>query len=159
MTPDLAPGVTLSQVNKTGSAHSRINNYFNSTGINANTGAQLPGSKFMTPGPLDYGQIGRSVPIRGPGQRSMDLMASKSIPIHDQIRGEFRTEFFNAFNWVNFGAADPTVTDPAFGQISSTTVAPRIIQFPPRSVFKAMAQTHSIFGESAHHRDIFPDLT
>lgn len=129
LTPDLAPGKTLDDVRGSGSIKSRLNHYFKSPGLAPGTDAPLPGTAFLLPGPLDYGQLGRGLPIRTPGQHSVDFSLIKHTPIHDSINTEFRAEFFNALNWSNFGAPDAEVDDLAFGQISSMTVSPRIIQF------------------------------
>jgi hypothetical protein len=42
---------------------------------------------------------------------------------------EFRAEFFNFFNWVNFGGPDSAVSNASFGIIGGTVTSPRIIQF------------------------------
>jgi len=42
---------------------------------------------------------------------------------------EFRGEMFNAFNTAQFSNPDNSFTSPTFGQISSTAVSPRIVQF------------------------------
>jgi hypothetical protein len=129
LTPDLLPGKTLADVQGHGPIEKRLNDYFNSTGLDPTTGATLAGSDFVLPGPLDYGGLGRGLPLRAPGEKSVDFVLSKRTIIHEKTNLEFRAEFFNFFNWVNFGGPDSSVSDAAFGEISSTTVAPRIIQF------------------------------
>jgi hypothetical protein len=135
LTPDLAPGKTLANVQGSGPNKKRLTNYFKSPGLTPGTDASLPGSAFVLPGPLDYGQLGRGLPIRTPGQKDVDFSLFKQTPIHEQIRLEFRAEFFNFFNWANFGAPNATVDSTTYGFINSTTVSPRVIQFGLKLAF------------------------
>jgi hypothetical protein len=69
----------------------------------------------------------------------------KSAKINDRLSLEFRGEFFNAFNNVNFGRPDSFLTDAGFGQITGMagasssntygTAQPRIIQFGLKVAF------------------------
>jgi hypothetical protein len=122
LTPALVPGATLSSIQGSGPIEDRLTSYYGSPGVGQ------PGSLFAVPPPTSFGGLGRGLPIRSPGQKSVDFVLSKITPIHESTNVEFRAEFFNVFNWVNFGAPDPDVSDAGFGIISSTTVAPRIIQ-------------------------------
>jgi len=46
------------------------------------------------------------------------------------VRGEFRTEFFNIFNWANFANPNNNIAVPStFGRITGTSAGPRVIQF------------------------------
>jgi outer membrane receptor protein involved in Fe transport len=135
LTPNLAPGATLADIQGSGPNKKRLTNYFKSAGLTPGTDTPLPGSSFVLPGPLDYGQLGRGLPIRTPGQKDVDFSLIKQTPIHEQIHLEFRVEFFNLFNWVNFGAPNATVDSTTYGYISSTTVSPRIIQFGLKLAF------------------------
>lgn len=68
--------------------------------------------------------------LTGPGQKNVDISFIKLIPFSERFRGEFRTEFFNVFNWVNY--ANPVnniALGPAFGRIISASTGPRVIQF------------------------------
>jgi outer membrane receptor protein involved in Fe transport len=116
---DLATGRTLGSAIKSGNVENRLNAYFDPTAFVQPTA--------YTP---DWGQLGRNV-IRGPKQIDTDLSIIKSIPVTESQRLEFRTEFFNLFNNVNW--ANPvSVISPSgstFGQIASTTTGPRVIQF------------------------------
>jgi hypothetical protein len=85
----------------------------------------------------DFGNSGVGI-VSGPGQRNIDLSLMKrnriGWPTGDgQL--EFRAEFFNAFNVVNFANPNTNVSAATFGQITATTVSPRIIQLAVRFVF------------------------
>jgi hypothetical protein len=123
LTPDLAPGVTLKNLEGSRPVGSRLTHYFASPGLGS------LGTLFVLPGPVDFGGLGRGLAIRAPGQKSIDFMLSKRIAIREKLNLECRGEAFNLFNWVNFGAPDSNVGDPGFGIISSTTTSPRILQF------------------------------
>jgi hypothetical protein len=115
---DLVPGRTLESAIKGGNVEDRLSAYFDPTA-------------FMQP-PLftaDWGQLGRNI-MRGPKQVNTDFSIMKSIPVTESQRVEFRAEFFNLFNNVNF--ANPVnIIYPSsnFGSIVSTTTGPRVVQF------------------------------
>jgi len=82
--------------------------------------------------------------LRGPRQTNVDFSVIKRFPIRESKNIEFRAEFFNLFNQVNFAnpisnlnaipAANfsPTgqiISPGDFGRIISTSNNPRIIQF------------------------------
>jgi hypothetical protein len=56
------------------------------------------------------GTLGRQDPNQffGPSQKSLSLSFSKEIPIKENLRLQFRTEIFNAFNTVNFNTPSGT---------------------------------------------------
>jgi len=115
---DLVPGRTLASAIKSGDVKDRLNGYFDP-------------SAFMQPPAFtpDWGQLGRNI-IRGPKQINTDFSIMKSIPVTESQRVEFRAEFFNLFNNVNF--ANPVnIIYPSsdFGHIVSTSTGPRVIQF------------------------------
>jgi len=121
---DLAPGRTLQSAIKGGNVADRLglgplkNPYFDTTAF-----MQPP---LFTP---DWGQLGRNI-IRGPKQINTDFSIIKSIPITESQGVEFRAEFFNLFNNVNF--ANPVnIIYPSsnFGSIVTTTTGPRVVQF------------------------------
>jgi Carboxypeptidase regulatory-like domain/TonB dependent receptor len=76
-----------------------------------------------------FGNTGRNL-IYGPGQKNVDFSIVKFLPFTERFRGEFRTEFFNIFNFVNFANPGNNILVPAtFGRITSTSSGPRVIQF------------------------------
>jgi hypothetical protein len=50
--------------------------------------------------PFTFGNAGRNI-VRGPGFQNWDLSIFKLFPVREQMRFEFRAEFFNIWNHVN----------------------------------------------------------
>jgi hypothetical protein len=75
-----------------------------------------------------YGNIGKNS-LRGPRLFTTDLALLKAGKAGERIRYEFRAEFYNAFNNVNFGNPDAGLQDGpgVFGAITSAN-DPRILQ-------------------------------
>jgi hypothetical protein len=74
-----------------------------------------------------YGNAGRGL-ISGPAFSSTDFSVLKDFSIDEHRRFQFRTEFFNAFNQVNFTSVTTAVSSSAFGRIRGAG-DPRILQF------------------------------
>jgi hypothetical protein len=86
-----------------------------------------------------FGTLGRNT-FRGPGLRNADAALIKDTPIGKRGAAElgtlqFRAEFFNLFNIVNFGLPANTVTGPGFGMISRTAGSSRQIQFSLKLIY------------------------
>jgi hypothetical protein len=89
---------------------------------------------FVANQPGRYGNAARNL-INGPASSATDLSLVKSFPISERLgRLQFRSEFFNAWNQVNFGNPVATLTNRSFGLIQSAG-APRILQFALRYQF------------------------
>lgn len=127
--PSLASGCTLGQLATSGSVNSKLNDFLNPACV---TGPPV----ITSDGGTDFGNLGVGV-VRGPDQRNFDIALIKKTPIRERLNIEFRTEFFNAFNTPQF--ADPPNLNAGavlgssffpspFGQITSTSVNPRVIQ-------------------------------
>ena len=85
----------------------------------------------------EAGQVGTLglTPVAGPGLFNFDLSLIKRIRVHEELGLEFRAEFFNFFNNVNWrvprnplGEAVQNINDVNFARILDT-FDPRIIQF------------------------------
>jgi len=94
-----------------------------------------------TGGGLGYGNSGLGN-ILGPGQFNFDASLQKVTRVgglREDASVVFRTEFFNMFNHTQFtppSGAQLDVSKPAsFGQITTTSVNPRLIQFALKYVF------------------------
>ena len=93
-----------------------------------------------------FGDTGKNI-LRGPRFFDADLAAIKNTKISERLSLEFRAEFFNAFNNVNFGRPDSNLADlgTTYGQITGMagssssntygTAQPRIIQFGVKMAF------------------------
>lgn len=117
----LCPGQTHANIPTSGSATSRLNDYFNT-------------SAFCAPPAIGdgfgFGDLGRGA-VEGPGQTNFDLGIAKRTTVgglRESANLEFRCEFFNAFNHPQFANPANNVRDANFGIIGGTSVAPRIIQ-------------------------------
>jgi len=72
--------------------------------------------------------------VETPGSAVWDLSAFKTWTIAERYGIQFRSDFFNAFNRVNFTGLDTNVNDSNFGNLSSANPA-REIQFSLRLKF------------------------
>ncbi len=80
-----------------------------------------------------FGNTGRNI-LRGPGYFNMDFGLIKDTRLTERTTLQFRAEFFNLFNNVNFGQPDNSVADSTVGQITSAR-DPRILQFALKVLF------------------------
>lgn len=80
-----------------------------------------------------FGDTGKNV-LRGPRYFDTDLAMLKDTNLTRRVSLQFRAEFYNAFNNVNFGMPDNGLTDSSFGQITSAN-SPRILQFGLKTLF------------------------
>ena len=84
-----------------------------------------------------FGSLGRNT-FRGPGMHNLDFAVIKDTPFligKEVMSLQFRAEFFNIFNIVNFGLPSNIVLGPGFGEISRTATNSRQIQFSLKLIF------------------------
>ena len=86
-----------------------------------------------------FGTLGRDT-FRGPGFHNFDMALIKDTPFGKRGNREmgvleFRSEFFNVFNIVNFGLPSNTVRGSGFGIISHTAGSSRQIQFSLKLIY------------------------
>ncbi len=100
-----------------GSAQSRLNKWFNTDAFAVNEA-------------FHYGNVARTLPnTRGPGQANTNFSIIKNTTFFERYRLQFRAEFFNLFNRVEFGIPDTNFGSSTFGVISNQVNIPRQIQF------------------------------
>jgi hypothetical protein len=88
---------------------------------------------FVSPVGFRYGTAGRNI-LEGPGLKNLDLGILKDFNFTEKHRLQFRGEFFNSLNNVNFGLPTANVTSPAYGTIGSAGSS-REIQFGLKYLF------------------------
>ncbi len=89
---------------------------------------------FATPAPGQFGNLGRNT-LKGPAYQQWDFSALKTIPIHERLNLQFRAEFFNIFNNVNFSLPNNDSSNLSnFGLITSAQPG-RIVQLALKLIF------------------------
>ena len=85
---------------------------------------------FTAPAKNTQGNSGFNI-LRGPAFENWDLTLSKSWSFTEARRLQFRTDFLNAFNQVQFGLPNAQVDVAGAGTITglASNAAPRRIQF------------------------------
>lgn len=78
--------------------------------------------------PPQFGNAALSL-LRSNGLQNWDFSLLKNTQITERYTLEFRAEFFNGFNIPNFGAPAVGLTSSTFGRTTTTSTAPREIQF------------------------------
>jgi len=118
--PNVVPGC---KKKISGSAESRLNEWFNT-------------SCFTYPGDYTFGNEPRvDANLTSAGVNNYDFAVMKSTSLGERTNVQFRAEFFNIFNRVQFA---PPVTQQGssnFGEILSQVNQPREIQFSLRVNF------------------------
>ena len=103
--PDVVPGVSRS---------------------GAGTVAQFFNTKAFTDAVGHFGTAGPGV-LLGPGTFNWDISGIRNVKIGERFSLQFRGEFFNAFNHVNFNAVDTNVDSATYGRLIGDHL-PRNIQ-------------------------------
>jgi hypothetical protein len=132
---DLVPGYTVQQaILGSGRSHTaEVAEWFNTNAFQPNAIGT-------------FGDTGKNI-LRGPRYFDADIAALKNFKVAERFNLEFRAEFFNAFNNVNFGNPDGNLADlgTTYGEITGLagssssntygTAQPRIIQFGLKLAF------------------------
>ena len=122
------PNATGVSAATTGSVEQRLYNYINP-------------AAFSTAPQYTFGNVSRTIPLRGPGMADTDFSLFKSVGT-ERYKGQFRFEVFNLTNTPQFYApgADSSnsgtqLGNSTFGQIALQANFPRVIQFTIRAQF------------------------
>jgi hypothetical protein len=129
----LCPGQTSANILTSGNLTSRVTSgltggpgYFNKIGV-------FCGPQTVAGG-TGYGGDGLGT-VLGPGENNWDMSLAKTFKVRESQSVEFRSEFFNAFNHPQFLNPSANVALASFGQITATSVNPRLIQFALKYLF------------------------
>jgi hypothetical protein len=131
-TPQFCPGMSNANIATSGSLEQRVVSGLTGGPGYLNGKAQGVFCAPPTGGVLGtgtgFGDVGLGV-ILGPGQNNWDMSLAKSFSIREGQTLQFRSEFFNTFNHPQFSNPNTVASaTTGFGQITTTSVSPRIIQ-------------------------------
>jgi hypothetical protein len=131
----MCPGTTYSSAETAGGVEARLGGVSGGPGY-VSAGAFCTANLPQIGDGTGYGNSGIGI-LLGPGQFNFDSSLIKTTQIRERNTLQFRAEFFNLFNHPQF--ANPgnlAVSTPGtFGQITTTTVNPRVIQFALKYLF------------------------
>jgi len=105
-----------------GSLESRLNGYINPLAF-----TQAPAYTF--------GNVSRTLPMRGPGQASTDFSMNKTFDVYEKFKAQFRFEVFNLTNTPLFDGLSTTFGSATFGTITNQANYPRIVQLGLRFTY------------------------
>jgi hypothetical protein len=135
---DSASGASGVAFQNNGNAFMRPNQVCNPTLSHPTLSEWFNTSCFAQPPAGEIGNANRA-PVNGPDFVNTDFSVIKHFPIREQMRLDFRAEFFNLFNHPQFqGPGFVTGADfqsPTFATINSTVNNPRVIQFAMKFAF------------------------
>jgi trimeric autotransporter adhesin len=135
--------LAITQSNNLNGAFGYTSQRPNATGISpATSGSQgyrldnyINPAAFSEAPQFTFGNVGRLIPLYGPGFATWDMSLFKKIPIYEQVNAEFRFEMLNAFNTPQFANPNTTFGSNSFGKITSQANLGREIQMGLRFVF------------------------
>jgi Carboxypeptidase regulatory-like domain/TonB dependent receptor len=106
----------------TGNTSQRLGAFFNTTAFTP--------SRFGSPNFDPNRPFGNSLRnlLTGPGQKNVDISFIKFVPFTEKVKGEFRAEFFNVLNQVNYANPNNNIAGANFGRIERAATGPRVIQ-------------------------------
>lgn len=117
------PNATGLSPQTSGSIESRLNSYINPAAF-----AQAPAYTF--------GNVSRTLPIRGPGQAFTNASLFKTFTFKEKYKAQFRAEAYNITNTPVFYGPATNISNPAtFGHITTQANYPRILQLGLRFFF------------------------
>src|SRR5262249_25268752 len=116
------PGATGVSPVTSGALEDRLTNYINR-------------DAFTTSARGAFGNISRTLGMRGPGQANWDASIFKTFSIAERFKAQFRAEALNAFNTPMFAAPNTSFGSGSFGRITSQVNFSRMMQLGLRLFF------------------------
>ena len=116
-----------------------VNPSFSGPVVTGNPNRWFDPNAFILPAPGTYGNLGRGT-LTGPGLADLDMSLFKGFALTERLRAQFRAEFFNVLNHVNYGTPNAIVFTGAVpsssaGLITTTATTSRQIQFGLKLIF------------------------
>ncbi len=133
----------ISQATNFNSAFGYASQRPNATGVSPVTSGRLEDrlanyinpAAFSTAPVFTFGNVGRTIGMRGPGQANWDLSVFKNVTIREKLKGQFRCEALNAFNTPLFYGPNVSFGSSTFGKITSQANFSRQLQLALRFSF------------------------
>lgn len=116
------PNATGVSPQTSGSLESRLNDYINP-------------AAFSTAPEFTFGDLGRTIGMRGPGQANWDLSVFKNFLIKETFKAQFRCEALNALNTPLFYGPNVSFGSSSFGKITAQANFSRQLQLALRLSF------------------------
>ncbi|GIU76649.1 MAG: hypothetical protein KatS3mg004_3736 [Bryobacteraceae bacterium] len=115
----------------------------NATGVSPATGGStnarldnwINPAAFSQAAPFTFGNLSRTIGVRGPGIANWDVSLFKTTSIKETYKLQFRAEAMNALNTPLFRSPNTAFGNAAFGRITSQANFPRLIQLGLRFYF------------------------
>jgi hypothetical protein len=105
-----------------GSLEDRLNNYINK-------------AAFATAPQFTFGNVGRTINMRGPGQANWDMSLFKNFTFKERFKTQFRFEALNAMNTPLFYGPNVSFGSSSFGKITTQANFSRQLQMALRLSF------------------------
>lgn len=122
-----------------GTARQRPNATGTSPEVGGAFGPRIDGwinrSAFTDAAPFTFGNVSRSLGMRGPGQVNWDMSVFKTVQVFENFKAQFRAEALNAMNTPWFRGPNTAFGNAAFGRITSQGNFPRMLQLGLRLYF------------------------
>jgi Carboxypeptidase regulatory-like domain len=93
---------------------------------------------FSLPPAFTFGNVSRTIGnVRSPGLHNLDFSLNKETQLVEQLRMQFRADFFNLTNTPHFALPDTSMSDATFGQLNTLLPSPppREVQFALKFIF------------------------
>jgi hypothetical protein len=111
----------------------------NATGVSPETSGSIESrlltyinkAAFTAAPQFTFGNVSRTIPMRGPGMANTDFSLFKSY-MFEKFKAQFRAEVFNLTNTPQFYGPQTNISSSSFGQITSQANFNRIIQLGVR---------------------------
>lgn len=116
------PNATGASPVTSGSLEQRLNSY-------------ISPAAFSTAPQFTFGDISRTIDMRGPGQVNWDMSVFKNFSIKEKLKAQFRTEALNAMNTPLFYGPNTSFGSSSFGKITSQANFARQLQLAIRFSF------------------------
>ena len=90
---------------------------------------------FSTAPQFTFGNVSRTIDMRGPGQVNWDMSVFKNFSIREKLKAQFRTEALNAMNTPLFYGPSTSFGSSSFGKITTQANFSRQLQLALRFSF------------------------